>query len=104
MLLPGYESCDGCIVITYKFQGGVQRENHPSPGKRYSGTIRHGYLPNNTEGQKVLRLLRKAFNQKLTFTIGRSTTFGADNVITWNDIHHKTSIRGGPTRYVSYMI
>ena len=97
--IPGYESCGGCIVITYKFQAGVQGENHPNPGKRYSSTIRHGYLPNNREGQKVLKLLRKAFNQKLTFTIGRSSTTGAD-VITWNDIHHKTSIMGGPTRYV----
>ena len=98
--IPGYESCGGSILITYKFQAGVQGANHPNPGKRYSGTTRHGYLPDNREGQKVLKLLRKAFDQKLTFTIGRSSTTGVDNVITWNDIHHKTSITGGPTRYV----
>ena len=98
--IPGYESCGGSILITYKFQAGMQGANHPIPGKRYLGTTRYAYLPNNREGQKVKRLLMKAFEQKLTFTIGRSSTTGADNVITWNDIHHKTSITGGPTRYV----
>ena len=98
--IPGYESCGGSILITYKFQAGVQGENHPNPGKRYPGTTRYGFLPENREGQKVLMLLMKAFEQKLTFTIGQSSTTGADNVITWNDIHHKTNIRGGPTKYV----
>lgn len=98
--LPGYESCGGSIVITYEFKGGVQGPNHPNPGHRYTGTTRCGYLPDNAEGQKVLKLLRKAFDQKLTFTIGRSSTSGVDNIITWNDIHHKTSVTGGPTKYV----
>ena len=98
--LPGYESCGGSILLTYKFQAGVQGENHPNPGRRYMGTIRHAYLPDNREGQKVLQLLRKAFDQKLTFTIGLSTTSQADDVIIWNDIHHKTSVTGGPKKYV----
>ena len=98
--IPGYESCGGSILITYKFHSGVQGENHPNSGKRYSGTTRHGYLPDNREGQKVLKLLKKAFDQKLTFTIGRSSTTGQSDVITWNDIRHKTNITGGPTKYV----
>ena len=96
--LPGYESCGGSILITYKFESGVQGPNHPNPGQRYSGTTQNGFLPNNREGQKVLKLLRKAFDQKLIFTIGRSSTSGANNVITWNDIHH--TVLGGPTMYV----
>ncbi|CAB3989846.1 probable E3 ubiquitin- ligase DTX3 [Paramuricea clavata] len=95
--LPGYESCGGSIHITYKFESGVQGPNHPNPGQRYSGITRYGYLPDNREGQKVLKLLRKAFDQKLIFTIGRSSTTGANNVITWNNIHHKTNVTGGPT-------
>ena len=31
--------------------------------------------------------------------MGRSLTSGEDNVITWNDIHHKTSLYGGPYGY-----
>ena len=98
--LPGYESC-GCITITYQFEDGVQGQEHPTPGKRFSGIIRSAYLPDNETGRKVLRLLQKAFEQRLTFTIGLSTTTGVDNAITWNDIPHKTSILGGPSMYVS---
>ena len=98
--LPGYESC-GSITITYKFEDGVEELEHPTPGKRYFGTIRSAYLPDNQTGRKILRLLQKAFEQRLTFTIGRSMTTGKDNVITWNGIHHKTNVKGGPSKYVS---
>lgn len=33
------------------------------------------------------------------FTIGRSRTTGHNGVITWNAIHHKTRMDGGPVRY-----
>ncbi|XP_015246613.1 PREDICTED: probable E3 ubiquitin-protein ligase DTX3 [Cyprinodon variegatus] len=98
MKLPGFDNC-GSIVIHYIFPAGVQGPEHPNPGVRYSGTSRVAYLPDCTEGQKVLRLLRKAFDRKLTFTIGRSATTGLNNVITWNDIHHKTNIDGGPQHF-----
>ncbi|KAK2532666.1 E3 ubiquitin-protein ligase DTX3L [Columba livia] len=96
--LPGYPSCD-TIEITYSMRGGVQTKNHPNPGKPYSSTSRTAYLPNNKEGQEVLQLLQRAFNQKLIFTVGQSHTTGAQGVITWNDIHHKTSKTGGPTNF-----
>lgn len=38
----------------------------------------------------MLKLLRKAWDRKLTFTIGTSVTTGALNTIVWNEIHHKT--------------
>ncbi|XP_004373684.1 E3 ubiquitin-protein ligase DTX3L isoform X1 [Trichechus manatus latirostris] len=96
--LPGYESC-GTIVITYNMRGGLQTKDHPNPGRRYPGTQRIAYLPDNVEGNEVLRLLCRAFEQKLIFTVGESRTFGASDVITWNDIHHKTSTSGGPKMY-----
>ena len=101
--LSGYQSC-GSIIITYKFEDGVQGPEHPNPGKRYCGTMRSAFLPDNDEGNKVLKLLQKAFRQRLTFTIGRSSTTGANNVITWNGIHHKTRRTGGPTRYLKYIL
>jgi deltex-like protein len=94
--LPGFAWC-GTITISYRFSGGTQGPNHPHPGKPYQGTSRTAYLPNNDEGRKVLKLLRKAFEQKLTFTIGQSHTTGRDDCVIWNDIHHKTSMAGGPT-------
>ncbi|XP_016534127.1 E3 ubiquitin-protein ligase DTX3L-like isoform X3 [Poecilia formosa] len=96
--LPGFPNC-GHICITYHIPSGKQTKNHPKPGQYYGGAIRHAYLPDNKEGNEVLLLLKKAFDQKLIFTVGASRTSGADNVVTWNDIHHKTSPTGGPECY-----
>ncbi|NXW62371.1 DTX3L ligase, partial [Eurystomus gularis] len=93
--LPGYPDC-GTIVITYNMHGGIQTSNHPNPGKPYCSTFRKAYLPDNSEGREVLQLLQRAFNQKLIFTVGQSRTTGVKDVITWNDIHHKTSMFDGP--------
>ena len=43
-----------------------------------------------------LQLLHKAFEARMIFTVGISVTSGAQNVVVWNDIHHKTNIIGGP--------
>ncbi|KAG7520691.1 putative E3 ubiquitin-protein ligase DTX3 [Solea senegalensis] len=93
--LPGYEHC-GCMIILYSFPAGTQGPEHPNPGARYNGTSRTAYLPACEEGEKVVNLLRKAFDRRLVFTIGQSATTGLNNVITWNDIHHKTNMKGGP--------
>ncbi|XP_041835992.1 E3 ubiquitin-protein ligase DTX3L-like [Melanotaenia boesemani] len=93
--LPGFPDC-GHIVIRYDIPDGVQTGKHPNPGQRYFGTRRVAYLPYNKEGKEVLQLLKKAFDQKLTFTVGTSRTTGSENQVTWNDIHHKTSPSGGP--------
>ncbi|XP_062399199.1 E3 ubiquitin-protein ligase DTX3L [Sardina pilchardus] len=96
--LPGYER-NGTIVIDYYIPNGTQGEEHPSPGQPYEGASRTAYLPHSSEGRKVLGLLQRAFDQRLIFTIGRSSTSGRNNVVTWNDIHHKTSRTGGPSSY-----
>uniref|UniRef100_A0A4W2FGM5 E3 ubiquitin-protein ligase n=1 Tax=Bos indicus x Bos taurus TaxID=30522 RepID=A0A4W2FGM5_BOBOX len=77
----------------------LPKKEHPNPGERFSGIRRTAYLPDNKEGNEVLRLLRRAFDQKLIFTVGESRTLGVSGVITWNDIHHKTSRTGGSQRY-----
>ncbi|XP_059185728.1 uncharacterized protein LOC131968743 [Centropristis striata] len=92
--LPGFSGC-GTINITYKISCGVQTSRHPNPGERYYGITRTAYLPDNKEGNEVLKLLKKAFDQRLIFTVGTSRTTGMDNQVTWNDIHHKTSMTGG---------
>ncbi|XP_036455002.1 uncharacterized protein si:dkey-3h3.3 [Colossoma macropomum] len=96
--LPGYESYR-TIVIRYSIPSGIQKEEHPNPGQPYEGASRTAYLPDSSEGRKVLKLLTRAFEQRLIFTIGSSSTTGRSNVVTWNDIHHKTSRFGGPTAY-----
>ncbi len=102
--LPGfppekYEPNEGpTIEITYTIPSGIQGPQNPQPGQPYTGTVRKGYLPNNAEGKYVLSLLQKAFNDQHIFTVGQSSTTGRDNVVTWNDIHHKTDISGGPEK------
>ncbi|XP_056324784.1 uncharacterized protein dtx3lb.3 [Danio aesculapii] len=98
MSLPGYPRCD-TIEILYNIPSGIQTKKHPNPGKPYHGTSRHAYLPDNDEGREVLALLQRAFDQKLIFTVGTSTTTGVQNAVTWKDIHHKTSPSGGPECY-----
>uniref|UniRef100_A0A8C7WRY7 E3 ubiquitin-protein ligase n=1 Tax=Oryzias sinensis TaxID=183150 RepID=A0A8C7WRY7_9TELE len=92
--LPGFSGC-GHIVITYNIPNGVQTDRHPNPGKPFSGTCRTAYLPDNKEGNAVLQLLKKAFDQRLIFTVGNSETNGLENQVIWNDISHKTSLSGG---------
>lgn len=90
--LPNYD-CN-TIVINYNIPSGIQSNNHPNPGSQYKGASRTAYLPNNNEGIEILELLKKAFDQKLIFTVGTSLTTGEDNVVRWNGIHHKTSFSG----------
>lgn len=97
--LPGFDPNIKTIQIIYNFPSGIQKAEHPNPGIGYQGTVRVAYLPDNTQGKHILNLLKKAFEQRLIFTIGQSRTTGKSNVITWNDIHHKTSVFGGPTNF-----
>ncbi|XP_013406045.1 probable E3 ubiquitin-protein ligase DTX2 [Lingula anatina] len=92
--LPGYRDC-GTIQIIYKIpRSGIQGPEHPNPGQMYTarGFPRVGYLPDNDKGRKVLQLLIKAWERRLIFTIGMSTTTGEQDTVTWNEIHHKTEI------------
>ncbi|NXI80760.1 DTX3L ligase, partial [Rhipidura dahli] len=96
--LPGYPNC-GTIQIDYHMEGGIQASSHPNPGLEYEPTHRTAYLPDNKEGREILQLLRRAFEQKLIFTVGQSCTTGKQSAITWNDIHHKTATDGGPDKF-----
>ncbi|XP_066300322.1 LOW QUALITY PROTEIN: E3 ubiquitin-protein ligase DTX1-like [Branchiostoma lanceolatum] len=96
--LPGYVDCH-TIRIIYTIPHGIQGPDHPTPGKKYTarGFPRLCYLPDTEKGRKVLQLLIKAWERRLIFTIGRSTTTGEDNTVTWNEIHHKTEFGSNVT-------
>ncbi|XP_052760162.1 uncharacterized protein LOC128202988 [Mya arenaria] len=96
--LQGFEEC-GTIEIFYEIFSGKQNAKHPNPGAHYSGVQRFAFLPNNQEGQRVFKLLKKAFDRRLIFTVGDSRTTGKEGVVTWNDIHHKTRPSGGPEHF-----
>lgn len=91
--LPGHSDC-GTIQIIYYIPPGIQGPEHPNPGHPYSarGFPRICYLPDNDKGRKVLDLLRVAWNRRLIFTVGTSSTTGEANTVVWNEIHHKTEM------------
>ena len=97
--LPGYQQY-GIIKIKYDIPNGRQGKEHPNPGHYFFGTSRIAYLPASPQGRKVSRLLRKAFDARLIFTVGTSHTSGATDTVVWSDIHHKTNMSGGPTKLV----
>jgi deltex-like protein len=84
--LAGYESY-GEIWLRYNFPDGTQGPEHLNPGKPYKGGLFWAFLPGNEEGHKVRKLLRKAFNQRLTFTIGQSEQL--EDCVMLRDIPHK---------------
>ncbi|VDI70693.1 deltex [Mytilus galloprovincialis] len=96
--LPGYDEKQTYVII-YEFPKGKQKSFHPDPGVEYEGFKRRAFLPISKDGTEVLQLLKRAFEQGMAFTIGTSRTTGKEGVITWNDIHHKTSKTGGPTKF-----
>ncbi|CAM5119016.1 unnamed protein product [Eretmochelys imbricata] len=89
--LPGHPDCK-TIRIIYNIAPGIQGPEHPNPGKGFTarGFPRHCYLPDSEKGRKVLKLLLVAWDRRLIFAIGTSSTTGESDTVIWNEIHHKT--------------
>ncbi|XP_069007312.1 E3 ubiquitin-protein ligase DTX3L1 [Embiotoca jacksoni] len=92
--LPGFPE-DNTLQISYIFPDGVQTDKHPHPGQPFAGLRLCAYLPDNHEGKKVLKLLDKAFNQQLLFTI--TTDTNGEDVVTTASIPLKTQAEGRST-------
>uniref|UniRef100_A0A8C6TQ56 E3 ubiquitin-protein ligase n=1 Tax=Neogobius melanostomus TaxID=47308 RepID=A0A8C6TQ56_9GOBI len=89
--LPGHPDCK-TIRIIYNIPPGIQGPEHSNPGKPYTarGFPRHCYLPDSEKGRKVLRLLLVAWDRRLIFSVGTSSTTGESDTVIWNEVHHKT--------------
>ncbi len=91
--LSGHSGC-GQIVMQFEFPGGTQGKEHPNPGKAYHGDSRVAYLPDNAEGQKLLKMFEVGWERKQLFKIGFSETRNVDGVICYNGIHMKSAPSG----------
>mmetsp|Transcript_11672 Transcript_11672/g.25348 ORF Transcript_11672/g.25348 Transcript_11672/m.25348 type:complete len:541 (+) Transcript_11672:101-1723(+) len=91
---PGFAPAK-TIKLRYRIPSGIQKAYHPNPGRRYGGTNRTAYLPNNEEGILLLQRLKYAWTHGLTFTVGYSITNKRDDCVTWATIPHKTRLDGG---------
>ncbi|XP_075869950.1 E3 ubiquitin-protein ligase DTX4-like isoform X2 [Nelusetta ayraudi] len=89
--LPGHPDCK-TIRIIYNIPPGIQGPEHPNAGKPFTarGFPRHCYLPDSEKGRKVLRLLLVAWDRRLIFSVGTSSTTGESDTVIWNEVHHKT--------------
>ncbi|XP_077356389.1 E3 ubiquitin-protein ligase DTX4a [Festucalex cinctus] len=89
--LPGHPDCK-TIRIIYNIPPGIQGLEHPNPGKPFTarGFPRHCYLPDSDKGRKVLRLLLVAWDRRIIFSVGTSSTTGESDTVIWNEVHHKT--------------
>ncbi|XP_035492048.1 E3 ubiquitin-protein ligase DTX4 isoform X1 [Scophthalmus maximus] len=89
--LPGHPDSKS-IRIIYNIPPGIQGPEHPNPGKPFTarGFPRHCYLPDSERGRKVLRLLLVAWDRRLIFSVGTSSTTGESDTVIWNEVHHKT--------------
>ena len=96
----GHAAGRGSIAVRYEFEGGVQLEQHPEPGKIYKGRLTNVFLPNDDAGSKALQLLKLAFERGLLFRVGKSVTTGnPEDGIVWNGIHQKTRRDGGAANH-----
>ncbi|XP_008315540.1 E3 ubiquitin-protein ligase DTX4 isoform X2 [Cynoglossus semilaevis] len=89
--LPGHPDSK-TIRIIYNIPPGIQGPEHSNPGKPFTarGFPRHCYLPDSEKGRKVLRLLLVAWDRRLIFSVGTSSTTGESDTVIWNEVHHKT--------------
>ncbi|XP_065605190.1 uncharacterized protein LOC136056776 [Cyrtonyx montezumae] len=92
--LPGYFR-DLTLQITYTIPNGIQGVGHPHPGEPYKGGSFLAFLPDNREGRKTAILLKKAFDQGLTFQV---KSYNGEERVTWGPIPHKTFCHGGKAR------
>lgn len=95
--VDGFPGC-GCIVVSFDFRDGIQSDNHPNPGSRYSGTSRTVYFPDCPEGRRGFELIKEGFKRRLLFIVGTSVTTGREDCVIWG-VHMKTSLSGGQSSY-----
>nr|XP_054505504.1 uncharacterized protein LOC129130890 isoform X1 [Agelaius phoeniceus] len=92
--LPGFYP-HPTLQLTYNIPDGVQGAGDPRPGHPYKGGNFCAFLPENTEGVKIAKLLKRAFECELTFQI---KSCNGEERVTWGPIPHKTSWDGGKAR------
>jgi deltex-like protein len=104
--LPGHET-HSTLAVHFAIPSGVQDLDFPLPGERFESFKFVTYLPNNSEGQNVLRMLGLAWNRRLLFRIGYNQVSKRLDKIVLNGLELKTNRVGGVTGNgfpdVSYM-
>ncbi|KAJ8376946.1 hypothetical protein SKAU_G00075260 [Synaphobranchus kaupii] len=85
-LICTHAFCAACLKKAVETLGLQCPEAQPNPGKPFTGILTRDWLPNSPEGWKVLKLLQRAFEQKLVFTV--AATDGAADRVVFTGIPH----------------
>jgi hypothetical protein len=77
------------IVIHYEFSHGVQKKYFPSPGKYPHSADLKAYIPDTTEGCKLLKRLAFAFSHGLLFSVGTCSLNGRPDSVFLEVVEHQ---------------
>ena len=97
--LPGFDDCNGTLVLDFFVPNGTQKDFHPKPGQKYNGTLKTVYLPNNEYGKNLYDLISNLFEEGKLFKLDKSKADENEFIVVFNDIDFKTSKTGGPERF-----
>jgi deltex-like protein len=67
--LSGFPECS-TLVLSFHLETGYQSTDMPLPGETFNGLNLTSFLPNNPEGQEIVRLLNIAWERGLLFRVG----------------------------------
>jgi hypothetical protein len=89
--INGYHQYKRAIQIEYVIPDGFQKHYHELPDEPFKGTIKVAYLPNTSQGTRLLSRLIYAFSHGLTFRIARAES-SKKSIVNWATIPHKFSL------------
>lgn len=96
--LPGNSECT-TYILRFTIQSGIQTMDMPLPLEPYAGLTLVCYLPNNSEGKELIRLLHVAWDRRLLFRIGTNTKTGRKDQVIPNGFEFKVNREGGIQNY-----
>lgn len=91
----------GTLLVTYRLEGGIQKDYHDSPGTPFGPIYREAFLPNDRQGRDLLKRLTFAFYRGLTFVVHSTIRDDGEHMgsIRWGAILHKSSLSPGTNGY-----
>ena len=92
--LQGYPEC-GSLTLKFHVAPGTQTSDMPMPGEPYFGMNLTCFLPNNSEGQEIVRLFRIAWNRGLLFRVGFNPNTRRMDCVVPNGFEFKVRQDGG---------
>ena len=92
--LAGFAECSS-LVLSFHIEAGYQSTDMPLPGETFNGLKLTSFLPNNQEGQEMVRLLNIAWERGLLFRVGFNPQTNRMDQVVPNGFEFKLRRDGG---------